>query len=60
VVAIGGISVANLTPLALAGVDAVAVISALYSGPDVRQQAEAIVRSFLDADRVDDAAGEAS
>ncbi len=45
-VAIGGISASNVGPLAAAGVEAVAVISALYEGPDVRSQAEAIIRSF--------------
>jgi thiamine-phosphate diphosphorylase len=58
VVAIGGISAANVGPLAVAGVDAVAVISALYAGPDVRSQAEAIGESFLSARRLEGLAGE--
>jgi thiamine-phosphate pyrophosphorylase len=48
-VAIGGITAANVAPLARAGVRAVAVISALYEGKDVRAQAEALTDAFLKA-----------
>lgn len=46
VVAIGGISLANLGAVALAGADAIAVISAVVSAPAVREAAAAIQRHW--------------
>ena len=48
-VAIGGITAANVARLARSGVRAVAVISTLYAGPDIRAQAAAVTGAFLDA-----------
>ena len=56
-VAIGGITASNVGPLVRAGVQAVAVLSALYAGPDVRLQAGSITRAFLQAGDADDVDG---
>jgi thiamine-phosphate pyrophosphorylase len=48
-VAIGGITAGNVAPLARAGVRAVAVLSTLYAGPDIRAQAAAVTSAFLNA-----------
>ena len=45
-VAIGGITAANVTPLARAGVAAVAVISSLYAGSDPGKSAAELIRAF--------------
>lgn len=45
-VAIGGIRPDNVAELAAVGVDAVAVISALFDAPDVEQTARAFVSAF--------------
>jgi thiamine-phosphate pyrophosphorylase len=46
VVAIGGITADNLSPLAAAGCHAVAVVSAVLAGPDVRAAAAAMKAAF--------------
>ncbi|MDB5812707.1 MAG: thiamine-phosphate diphosphorylase [Betaproteobacteria bacterium] len=46
VVAIGGITLANAGELIRAGADAVAVISALFSAPDIRATTQAFGRMF--------------
>ena len=46
VVAIGGITPENAVALAAAGVDAVAVITALFAAPDIEQRARAFARLF--------------
>jgi len=49
-VAIGGITAANATPLARAGVAAVAVISSLYTGSDPGKNAVELIRAFRGGD----------
>jgi len=49
VVAIGGITLDNAAQLINAGADAVAVISALFSAPDIRVAAERFTRLFSSA-----------
>ncbi|MCW5605210.1 MAG: thiamine phosphate synthase [Burkholderiales bacterium] len=51
VVAIGGITAVNAPQLIAAGADATAVISALFTAPDVRASAEEFSRLFPTADR---------
>jgi thiamine-phosphate pyrophosphorylase len=46
VVAIGGITLANASQLIAAGADAVAVISALFSAPDIRVAAKGFTELF--------------
>jgi thiamine-phosphate pyrophosphorylase len=52
VVAIGGITLDNTPSLIEAGVDAVAVITALFGAPSVRQAAEDFTRLFARTHRV--------
>lgn len=46
VVAIGGITAANASEMALAGADGIAVISAILGAPDVRRAAEELLAAF--------------
>lgn len=50
IVAIGGITADNAPALITAGVDAIAVISALFSAPDVRSAAERLSQLFIPAE----------
>jgi len=47
IVAIGGITLANATPLLDAGADSLAVLSALFDAPDIRAAAHAFNRLFV-------------
>ena len=47
VVAIGGITAANAANLARAGVDGIAVVSAILGAPDARQAAAELRRAFI-------------
>jgi thiamine-phosphate pyrophosphorylase len=51
VVGIGGISLANSPELIAGGVDAVAVVSALFSAQDVQATARAFARLFEQANK---------